>query len=119
MSRIYDFTEEELKLPIEKMELSTRATNTLHVYDVKTLNDLIMAIENGNLIKFRNMGKTSIAEIMNKLEEMQTRTWRKKNARLHKIEQKTAEIKAKIAKHYAKIEELNNCLAQMEKIKGL
>lgn len=119
MSKIYNFTDEELKMSIKNMGLSTRAKHSLLTYNINTLRDLIKTIETTGLTGIRNMGKTSIAEVMKKLEEMQTRTWREKYARLREFEQKTAEIKAEIAKHYEKIEELNNCLAQIEKIKGL
>lgn len=119
MSKIYDFTNEELKTSIKNIGLSTRAKHSLLTYNINTLHDLINAIESTGLKNIRNMGKTSIAEVMKKLEEMKTPTWREKQARLREFEYKTAEIKAEIAKHQSKIAELNNCLAQIEKIKDL
>jgi len=119
MSKIYNFTNEELKISIKDMGLSARAKHSLLTYNINTLRDLIKAIESTGLTGVRNMGKTSIAEVMKKLEEMQTSTWREKHARLREFENKIAEINAEIAKHYAEIDKLNNCLAQIEKIKGL
>lgn len=119
MTLIYNFTEEELKLPIEKMGLCTRATHTLRWHDVNTLKDLINAIETTGLMGMHNMGKTTVAEIMCKLESMQTPAWHEKYARQREIENKTAEIQAEIAKHYKKIEELNNCLIHLSDIKKI
>ena len=119
MSRIYNFTAEELKTSVKNIGLSTRAKHSLLSHNITTLGDLVKAIESTGLKGIRNMGSTSITEVMTKLEEMQTPMWRDKRARLREFENKTAEIKAEIAKHYAKIDELNNCLAQIEKIKGL
>lgn len=119
MSKIYDFTDDELKISIKNIGLSTRAKHSLLTYNINTLRDLIKAIESTGLNNIRNMGKTSIAEVMKKLEEMQTRTWRENHAKLREFENKTAEIKAEIAKHYEEIAKLNNCLAQIEKIRNL
>lgn len=119
MSKLYNFSDQELIMSVQDIGLSTRATHALLWQNIKTLNDLIRAVETTDLKKFHYIGKTTVNEIMKKLEEMQTRTWRENHAKLREFENKTAEIKAEIAKHYEEIAKLNNCLAQIEKIQNL
>lgn len=117
MSKLYNFSDQELSMSVQDIGLSTRATHALLWQNIKTLNDLIRAVETTDLKKFHYIGKTTVNEIMNKLEEMRTPKWRDANARNREFAQKTKEIKEEIAKHYAEIEKLNNYLRRIEEIK--
>jgi len=51
-----------LKTPIADLDLSVRAYNCLKAADIKTLGDLA-ALEISDMMKFRNFGKKSLAEL--------------------------------------------------------
>jgi len=51
-----------LKTPLHDLDLSVRAYNCLKAADVKTLGDLVM-LEISDMMKFRNFGKKSLAEL--------------------------------------------------------
>ncbi len=53
-----------LMTPIENLNLSVRAHNVLRALDIKTLGDII-DYSPADFLKFRNMGKKSLAEIKN------------------------------------------------------
>jgi DNA-directed RNA polymerase subunit alpha len=68
-------SEEEQKLyrtliqPVENVELSVRAQNCLNNADIRTLGELCQKSEN-KMLKYRNFGKKSLDEIIEKLESM-------------------------------------------------
>jgi DNA-directed RNA polymerase subunit alpha len=51
-----------LKTPLHDMDLSVRAYNCLKAADVRTLGDLV-SLEISDMMKFRNFGKKSLAEL--------------------------------------------------------
>jgi DNA-directed RNA polymerase subunit alpha len=51
-----------LKTPLSDLDLSVRAYNCLKAADVKTLGDLV-ELEISDMMKFRNFGKKSLAEL--------------------------------------------------------
>jgi DNA-directed RNA polymerase subunit alpha len=51
-----------LKTPLNDLDLSVRAYNCLKAANVKTLGDLVM-LEISDMMKFRNFGKKSLAEL--------------------------------------------------------
>jgi DNA-directed RNA polymerase subunit alpha len=51
-----------LKTPLHDLDLSVRAYNCLKAADVKTLGDLVQ-LEISDMMKFRNFGKKSLAEL--------------------------------------------------------
>lgn len=57
---------EKLKLPIEVLELSVRASNCLAAEGIRTLQDLVKRSE-PEMLKIRNFGKTSLKEVKEKL----------------------------------------------------
>ena len=59
----------KLQMPISAMELSVRASNCLEVAKLNTVADLVTKTE-GDLLKVRSFGKTSLREVKRKLSEM-------------------------------------------------
>lgn len=57
-----------LKTPLNDLDLSVRAYNCLKAADVKTLGDLV-ALEISDMMKFRNFGKKSLAELEQLVQE--------------------------------------------------
>ena len=53
---------EKLKMPVSEMELSVRSANCLEKAKIKTLGDLVHRSES-EMLKYRNFGKKSLAEI--------------------------------------------------------
>jgi len=53
---------ERLKMPISELELSVRSSNCLREAKIKTIGDLVFKTEL-EMLKFRNFGKKSLAEI--------------------------------------------------------
>ena len=53
---------EKLKMPISELELSVRSSNCLREAKIKTIGDLVSKSEL-EMLKFRNFGKKSLAEI--------------------------------------------------------
>ena len=51
-----------LKTPLSELDLSVRAYNCLKAADVKSLGDLVR-LEISDMMKFRNFGKKSLAEL--------------------------------------------------------
>lgn len=68
-------SEEEQKLyriliqPVENVELSVRAQNCLNNADIRTLGELCQKSET-KMLKYRNFGKKSLDEIIEKMENM-------------------------------------------------
>ena len=68
-------SEEEQKLyrvliqPVENVELSVRAQNCLNNADIRTLGELCQKSET-KMLKYRNFGKKSLDEIIEKMEKM-------------------------------------------------
>lgn len=68
-------SEEEQKLyrvliqPVENVELSVRAQNCLNNADIRTLGELCQKTET-KMLKYRNFGKKSLDEIIEKMEKM-------------------------------------------------
>lgn len=60
---------ETLSRPIAELELSVRARNCLDGANIQTLRDLVSLSEN-EVMNLKNLGKTSLTEIKNKLSEM-------------------------------------------------
>jgi DNA-directed RNA polymerase subunit alpha len=57
-----------LSAPLSDLELSVRARNCLDGANLRTLHDLVRLSEN-EVINLKNLGKTSLTEIKNKLAE--------------------------------------------------
>ncbi|MDX5478111.1 MAG: DNA-directed RNA polymerase subunit alpha, partial [Cyclobacteriaceae bacterium] len=57
-----------LKTPLGDLDLSVRAFNCLKAADVKTLGDLAK-LEISDMMKFRNFGKKSLAELEQLIQE--------------------------------------------------
>ena len=62
-------TRQQLQTKLTEMDLSVRALNCLKAADVETLGDLVKFSKN-DLLKFRNFGKKSLAELDNLLASM-------------------------------------------------
>ncbi len=62
------FMEEVLSKPIDTLNLSVRAKNSLDSDGVKTIRDLVVRTED-DLINLRNFGSTSLEEVKTKLRE--------------------------------------------------
>jgi DNA-directed RNA polymerase subunit alpha len=60
---------EKLKVPISELELSVRSSNCLREARIKTIGDLVRRSEL-EMLKYRNFGKKSLAEINKILVEM-------------------------------------------------
>jgi len=60
---------EKLKVPISELELSVRSSNCLREARIKTIGDLVKKTEL-EMLKYRNFGKKSLAEINKILVEM-------------------------------------------------
>lgn len=60
---------ERLKLPISELELSVRSSNCLREAKIKTIGDLVKKTEL-EMLKYRNFGKKSLAEINKILADM-------------------------------------------------
>lgn len=61
--------EEKLNRPIASLNLSVRASNCLEAARVATIRDLVSLTE-GDLLRIRSFGKTSLHEVTHKLSEM-------------------------------------------------
>ena len=57
-----------LKTPLHDMDLSVRAYNCLKAADIRTLGDLVQ-LDLADMMKFRNFGQKSLAEIDQVLNE--------------------------------------------------
>ena len=57
-----------LSLPISELELSVRARNCLDGANLRTLMDVVSLTE-GEVMHLKNLGKTSLTEIKQKLAE--------------------------------------------------
>jgi DNA-directed RNA polymerase subunit alpha len=60
---------EKLKVPISELELSVRSSNCLREARIKTIGDLVRKTEL-EMLKYRNFGKKSLAEINKVLADM-------------------------------------------------
>ncbi len=60
--------EEVLSKPIDTLNLSVRAKNSLDSDGVKTIRDLVVRTED-DLMNLRNFGSTSLEEVKTKLRE--------------------------------------------------
>jgi len=60
---------EILKRPISELELSVRSANCLREANIKTIGDLVKKTES-QMLKYRNFGKKSLAEIVKILQDM-------------------------------------------------
>ena len=60
---------EKLRMPVTELELSVRAGNCLREAKIKTIADLVQRAE-PEMLKFRNFGKKSLAEIQEILKTM-------------------------------------------------
>ena len=60
---------EKLRQPISELELSVRSANCLEEAKIKTIGDLVQKTEM-EMLKYRNFGKKSLAEINNILKGM-------------------------------------------------
>ncbi len=60
---------EKLRMPIQEMELSVRASNCLESVKVETIGQLV-AMSEADLLKIRSFGKTSLREVKRKLADI-------------------------------------------------
>ncbi|MDH4237965.1 MAG: DNA-directed RNA polymerase subunit alpha [Phycisphaerae bacterium] len=60
---------EKLKIPIQELELSVRASNCLESVKVETVGQLV-TMTDADLLKIRSFGKTSLREIKRKLADI-------------------------------------------------
>ena len=60
---------EKLALPVSVLDPSVRAENCLSAESIQTIGDLVRRSE-GEMLKVRNFGKTSLKEIKKKLADM-------------------------------------------------
>jgi len=60
---------EKLKTPIQELELSVRASNCLESAKIETVGQLV-TMTDGELLKIRSFGKTSLREVKRKLADM-------------------------------------------------
>jgi len=60
---------EKLKIPIQELELSVRASNCLESVKVETVGQLVQMTE-ADLLKIRSFGKTSLREVKRKLADI-------------------------------------------------
>ena len=61
-----------LELTIEELDLSVRSFNCLKRANINTVEDLISKTED-EMMKVRNLGRKSLEEVINKLEERAAR----------------------------------------------
>ena len=64
-----DVTNRNLEKPIEDLDLSVRSYNCLKRAGINTLGELVEKTEE-DMMKVRNLGKKSLKEVKEKLEEM-------------------------------------------------
>ncbi len=64
-----DALKQKLQTSIQDMQLSVRATNCLESASITTVGELVQKTE-GDLLKVRSFGKTSLREVKRKLSEM-------------------------------------------------
>jgi DNA-directed RNA polymerase subunit alpha len=60
---------QKLNMPIQELELSVRASNCLESAKIQTVGELVRMTE-GDLLKIRSFGKTSLREIKRKLADI-------------------------------------------------
>jgi DNA-directed RNA polymerase subunit alpha len=60
----------KLNMPISELELSVRASNCLESARIETVGQLVSMTE-GDLLKLRSFGRTSLREVKRKLEDLQ------------------------------------------------
>jgi DNA-directed RNA polymerase subunit alpha len=60
---------EKLKMPIQELELSVRASNCLEASHIETVGQLVKMTD-VQLLKLRSFGKTSLREIVRKLADL-------------------------------------------------
>jgi len=60
---------QKLLQPLSVLDLSVRASNCLDAASVKTIKDLV-SLSEGDMLRLRNFGKTSLKEVKKKLEDM-------------------------------------------------
>ena len=60
---------EKLRMPVSELELSVRSANCLREARIKTIGELVQKTD-AEMLKFRNFGKKSLAEIANILQAM-------------------------------------------------
>ena len=61
-------TRKILRMPVDELELSVRSHNCLRAANIKTIADLVRRDE-ADLLKFRNFGRKSLAELSTIIEE--------------------------------------------------
>ncbi|HBG78866.1 MAG TPA: DNA-directed RNA polymerase subunit alpha [Phycisphaerales bacterium] len=67
--KVDDQLEAKLKMSIQELELSVRASNCLEASHIETVGQLV-SLSEANLLKLRSFGKTSLREITRKLADM-------------------------------------------------
>jgi DNA-directed RNA polymerase subunit alpha len=60
---------QKLNMPIQELELSVRASNCLESVKLQTVGELVKMTD-GDLLKIRSFGKTSLREIKRKLADI-------------------------------------------------
>jgi len=82
--------------PIENLGFSTATKNALLQGDIKTLEDLLLVVRKGNLLKYRNIGKKKYDEVMDKLYEIQDSGYCKDMTLHSRYEKQLADINEQI-----------------------
>lgn len=100
------FSNEEKKLSVRDMGLSTGATNALLAGNINTLADLAMVILNGRLMKYRNIGQKKHNEIIARFEELQDKSFYANAEKIVRYKIRKDEILKQIEKHKQEIQEL-------------
>jgi DNA-directed RNA polymerase subunit alpha len=60
---------QKLQTSVQELQLSVRATNCLESANITTVAELVQKAE-GDLLKVRSFGKTSLREVKRKLSEL-------------------------------------------------
>jgi DNA-directed RNA polymerase subunit alpha len=59
----------KLQMPVSELDLSVRASNCLESAKIDTVSQLVVKTE-GDLLKVRSFGKTSLREVKRKLQDL-------------------------------------------------
>jgi len=60
---------EKLKMPVQELELSVRASNCLEAAKIQTVGDMV-SMKDADFLKIRSFGKTSLREVKKKLGDL-------------------------------------------------
>lgn len=100
------FSNEEKKLSVRDMGLSTGASNALLAGDINTLADLTTVILNGRLMKYRNIGQKKYDEIIARFEELQDKSFYANAEKIVVYKTRKNEIQKQIDEYKQEIQKL-------------